>query len=428
MKNLLIVMALIILPNVFINDVDVGGLDADAALIRLFEACPVRNEQIIVLAGDTQYEYAFADFDAGCGFDDAIEEALKFSERTGFFAKLRMRKNPHHIVAEYSYCTLKIDGVVAEIANKLYINPKDASYLIVDGEFNITNEVDGQELDKIDLTEHIIAMLGNKKGGKIHVVLNKIVPKMRKEDFEKSTQLLGSFTTPFDATNPSRAKNIKTANGRLDNTVILPKEVMSSCAVFKPRNEANGYVSAGQIVHGLPDVGIGGGICQITSTLYMAALYAEMGIVERKNHSLMVSYMSPATDATIAEGAIDLKIKNESEYPMIIQSILTNHSHTINIFGHESRSADRHVHFEYNLIETTPPEVKIIETPELPYGITQIAHQGADGAKYELYKIITQSGHDEKRVKINTSVYRPIPRIVHTGLQIGTLKENGTTQ
>ncbi|MCL2575931.1 MAG: VanW family protein [Defluviitaleaceae bacterium] len=420
MRNFLTILTVavtVILPNVFINGVDVSGLDADTALQRLAPH-NVQDERIMIVANDKVFNYSFKDFRAAYDFDTAIAQAIEFSEKDGFFVdffkKLRLYNNPHNITAEYSFLTTDITKATKEIADEINVVPKNATFAIVDGIFITENEIIGRKLDEDALVTEITNLLNSKKGGKITAVAVDIEPNIKAADFENSTQLLGSFSTPFDGSNAQRARNLNVANSYLNNTIIMPNEVMSACTTFRPRTEANGYVAAGQILHGVPDVGIGGGICQITSTLYMAALYAEMGIVERLNHSLMVGYMQPATDATVAEGAIDLKIKNNTSYPVLVQSVLTGHSHTVNIYGYDTREQDRRIYFDSYLIEIIPAEDKVVEDNTLPVGYKRIEKQGANGAKYELYKTIEKNGQQE-RVKINTSTYRPMPRIIKVG-------------
>jgi len=141
----------------------------------------------------------------------------------------------------------------------------------------------------------------------------------------------------------------------------------------------------------------------------MAALYAELPIKERRNHTLLVGYMAPATDATLAEGHIDLKIENNTANPVLIESVLTCNRHIVNIYGAENRPPERQIAFESVLIEAVAPlDEKVSEDPSLPFGASQIIFPGLDGGKYELYKVITDNGATE-RIKINTSNYRPLP-------------------
>ncbi|MCL2170309.1 MAG: VanW family protein, partial [Defluviitaleaceae bacterium] len=404
-----------ILDNIYINGVDVGGLSGFEALEILEISCPIGEKEIKI--GDNTY--TFGDFGAGYDFAAAVGEAVEFSDSGGLFKKMRKKRDlksaPMEISANFSYDDSKISEIIGEISAKEYILPVDASYSLENGNFVITDEQMGREVDETALQAEIIAIILGRVSGATDIPTIQLSPKFTYEDFSKSTQLLGGFTTPFDQSRAERAKNLATASNYLHNQTILPGETLSVCQVLRPRILENGYVEAGQIIGGLPAQGVGGGICQISSTLYMAALHAEMDIVERRNHSLMVAYSGPATDATIAEGLIDLKIRNHTNYPMLVQSTLNRHSHIVNIYGNESRPAGRSIAFESVLVETTPHEDKFVECPDLPPNYTQIASFGMDGAKFELHKVITENG-EEKRTKVNTSTYRPLHRIIKIGV------------
>jgi len=189
---------------------------------------------------------------------------------------------------------------------------------------------------------------------------------------------------------------------------------------MRSRTLENGYVESGIILNGRPARGIGGGICQIASTLYMAALIAEVDIVERRAHSLMIDYMPPATDATMAEGQIDLRFRNNTTSPMLIESIMTGNQHIINIYGAETRPGYRQIYFEARQTAELAPEHEIIEDASLPKGFIQIASPSIPGATYELYKMVYHHGKPVEEIKINTSSYNPIRGV----LIIGTKEEN----
>lgn len=417
MKNLLAICIIsAILPNIYINNVEVGNLEPHEALELLEATCHISEKKIII----GEHVYTFADFSAGYNFQLAINQAVEFGQDGGFFTKLKkkrhLKSNPLEISPKYGYDTEKVIKIAQEIADLGKVAPVNATYTLEKGKFVITDEKPGQEVDLPALEAQLVEILSSQVGGSVDIPTIQILPDLTAQDFAKSTHILGSFTTLVDNGRPQRAQNLATASNYLHNQIVLPGETLSVSQVLRPRILENGYVEAGQIIGGLPAQGVGGGICQISSTLYMAALHAEMDILERRNHSLMVAYSGPATDATLAEGLIDLKIRNHTEYPMLIQSTLNHNSHTVNIYGNENRSPGRKIAFESVLVETTPHEDKFVECADLPKGHTQIASFGMDGAKYELYKIVTEDGK-QKRTKVNTSTYRPLHRIIKIGTQ-----------
>lgn len=129
---------------------------------------------------------------------------------------------------------------------------------------------------------------------------------------------LSQYSTNFGGSSASRANNVRLAISRINGTELMPGEELSYDKTILPRTAANGYQSAGVYVGNKVETGMGGGICQPSSTLYAASLYANLEIVERHNHSLPVSYIPLGMDATIAEGVLDLKIRNNTNYPIKI--------------------------------------------------------------------------------------------------------------
>ena len=407
-----------ILGNIFINGVDVGGLSREAALERLHTEIPIGDEKICVKVDEMEFKYIFKDFGAGYDFEEALTQAQDYSRSEGFLKSLARKFSlsikKHNIEADYAYDEEKAAQIAAKIADDAAVAAEEPGYQIQNGQFVIKQGKTGRKVDPAPLTKDIVDLLSGKSGGVINARAVKIEPERTAAQFEAATDLIGSFTTPFDPSNADRAANLAVASRYLNNQVILPGQVFSTSRALRPRTVENGYVKAGQIRNGEPDAGIGGGICQISSTLYMAALYAELPIHERRNHSLLVAYMAPATDATIAEGHIDLKFENNTDHPMLIESILTNRQHTINIYGHETRPPQRQINFETVLVEQRPQDDKVIEDPLLPPGMRRIIFDGMPGGRYELYKVITENGRAQ-RVKINSSNYQPIQRVVRVG-------------
>jgi len=412
-----------LLKNIFINGIDVGGLNYEEAIEKLHGTGQTSNEEVMVYAEANRYIYTLEDFGAGYDFTSAVNKALEYGRR-GFLGRMGLNialkfGNGHRIDAEFVYDKEKVNSIVGEITKAENTPPIESEYALKGGEFVILPSQTGRYVDETALGVAIEELLKMQGGGEVEAKMSYVTPKFSEADFEASCDLLSSYITPFNKALTERTTNLAVASNFLNNSVILPGEVFSTSEALRARTAENGYVRAGQITNGEPDLGFGGGICQISSTLYMAALYAELPIVERRSHSLMVSYMGPATDAAIAEGVIDMKFENNTDFPMLIESVLRDGRHVINIYGHESRPYDRNITFEAVLTETTPAVgEKLVEDPMLPAGIMEIAFPGMDGAKYELYKIVTQ-GDMQKRTRINISDYRPMQKVIKIGTAQG---------
>jgi len=397
--------------NIFINGMDVSGMGYEAALAAL-SARFVFDGEIVLVADGARHAFALADFGAGYDFIPALDAAMEASMGGGLFGGIRrlfggMRRLDFD--AEYVFCEAAIWDAINQVAQKTKTAPIEPTMRRNRGRFEITDHRPGREIDGDFVHSRMWDFLARGLSAEIEIRFIDIPTNHTRADFERACDLLATHATPYLAQYTNRTTNLKVANNFIHNSLILPGEVFSTSAAMRPRIPENGYVEGGMIIDGQPAQGYGGGICQIASTLYMAALLAELEIIERAAHSLMVEYMPPATDATIAQGLIDLKFRNNTGAPILIESILRNGRHTVNIYGAETRPAGRSIAFEPRLIRETPPPPEIIlRDPEIPPGWMRILAPATPGREYELYKLIYIDGKltDEKRV--NISKYRPI--------------------
>ena len=183
-----------------------------------------------------------------------------------------------------------------------------------------------------------------------------------------------------------------------------------------PFTEENGYYLAGSYLNGMVVERLGGGICQVSSTLYNAVLRAELQVDERHNHSMIVSYVDLSSDAAISGTSKDFKFTNNTENPIYIEGITTEDKQVVfTIYGVETRPSNRVVSYESEKISETVPEGdKIIADPSAPLGSisTQSAHTGYVG---KLWKVVTIDGKETERVEVNKSTYQATPRTATVG-------------
>nr|MBP3597831.1 VanW family protein [Eubacterium sp.] len=251
----------------------------------------------------------------------------------------------------------------------------------------------------------------------ISVVANVTVeePEISKETATRCKDKIGTYSTTFNAGNTNRTKNLGNAARLISGTVVYPGETFSVHDTISPLTEENGYYAAASYNNGKVEDSLGGGVCQVSTTLYNAVLRAELEIVERSPHSMVVSYVKPAMDAAIAGDYKDFKFKNNTEVPIYIQGGTYGGTIYFDIYGEETRSANRKVVFESEITQTIQPgadKVTLDKTkPESYFSVTQEAHIGY---KAILWKIVTENGKETK-TQINSSSYSASPRYVVKG-------------
>lgn len=162
---------------------------------------------------------------------------------------------------------------------------------------------------------------------------------------------------------------------------------------------------------------LGGGICQVSTTLYNAVLKAELEVTERHNHSMIVGYVDPSADAAIAESAgKDFKFVNNTEYPIYIEGYTKDKNVTFNIYGKETRAENRKVRYESEVLEViNPPADVIYADAGQPIGYIVSDGSAHIGYKAKLWKIVTEDGVEVSRTQVNKSSYKMVPRSATVG-------------
>jgi len=231
---------------------------------------------------------------------------------------------------------------------------------------------------------------------------------------EAFPNLLQEFSTRYDASNWGRSENLKIATGKIDGTVLMPGQQFSFNGVVGERTIEEGYKNAAIFSNGRVEDGLAGGICQISSTLYNAALLANLQIDERYNHSFKTSYLSYGRDATVVYGTKDLKFTNTRSYPIKIDGTAENGVVTFAIYGIEEDTE-----YEINIIpvvtSTIPYTTQTTVDYSLDPGETAVVQGGQGGARVTTYKETILNGEIISKEEITSDIYQPMTRIVKTG-------------
>ena len=228
---------------------------------------------------------------------------------------------------------------------------------------------------------------------------------------EAFPNLLGTFTTRYDPSNKNRSNNIELATDKLNGTIILPGEVFSYNKIVGKRTIEKGYKEAGAYAGGKVIQEVGGGICQVSSTLYNAVLYANLAIIERSNHYFETTYVDVGRDATVSWGTVDFKFKNNRAYPIKIEATSKNGVMKISIRGIKEEK-------EYEVIiksETTSiieKNIKYLEDSKLNLGEEKIVQVGHDGSTSKTYKILRLNGITVSTEIISEDYYHPLEKII----------------
>lgn len=298
-----------------------------------------------------------------------------------------------------------------QIRNEIYKEPQDAYvsknpttvHTHVNGvDFAISIE-EAQKILEQDKEEYVIP-------------LKITVPEKTLEDLgeEAFPDELGTYTTRYDPTNYNRSNNISISAKKINGTIVMPGETFSYNQVVGERTIAEGYKEAGAYAGGRVVQDVGGGICQTSSTLYNAVLYANLEIVDRSNHQFLTSYVSAGRDATVAWGSIDFQFKNNRTYPIKIEAVAENGVCTMSIYGIKEET-EYEVVIQSVVLSYIPYTTKYENDDTLEEGKEIVEQSGYTGCTSEAYKILKLNGEIVSKTLLSKDTYDPMTRIVKRG-------------
>lgn len=238
-------------------------------------------------------------------------------------------------------------------------------------------------------------------------------PRITEDALAAINGVIASYTTRFPGYQVQRNHNIRLAAQALDGRVLLPGERLSYNQVVGKRTLQQGFRLAPVIIRGEKTLGVGGGICQVSSTLFNAALLSDLKIVRRANHTIPVDYVPLGRDATVTETGIDLVIENPYDHPIAIATELRRSSLTIRVLGQVN--PQRRVVLKTERQALPAPPVQRVPDPNLPEGRERVLKKGSAGFRVVLWREVYAGGQLIKRERVATSVYRAMPRVVAVG-------------
>lgn len=296
------------------------------------------------------------------------------------------------------------NAVLQKIIKSETVSPKNARLQLVDFKTpKVIKEESGKTVDETSFFQDIKSAkdLG---GGEIALNYKTVLAEIDETQVEKSTYLRGQFTTYFSQ-NPSRVENIKLATKSLNNAVIYSGNDFSFNETVGKRTSSRGYKTAKIIVNGKFVEGVGGGVCQASSTLYNALLFSDLPILEHHAHSLKVSYVEPSFDAMVTDNKNDLRCKNDTNLPIYIFGKVTTNAVIFKIYGEKM---NYQIERESVVLSEILPKIKYVYSESLPFGEENVIVQAKKGCYSMGYVKKIVGGKVEKKVELRRDKYLSI--------------------
>jgi len=302
---------------------------------------------------------------------------------------------------------------LTRLAQLVSREPADASLTLQGDDVLVQPEKSGTELDMDTILQQLQEIARTGKPGDYILPVKLKRPTVTASDLQGFNCVLGGFSTSFAGSSSQRSHNIAVAAGALNGTLIAPGQVFSFNAIVGPRSSETGYKTAPIYQGGKVVPGIGGGVCQVSSTTYNALLLSGFDIVQRSNHAMPVHYLPPGRDATVVYGAIDLKARNPYPNPAYLMAGVTGKTVWVKVLGD---SADKPVvSLSSEVTGDIPFSIIEKEDPSLPPGKTKVDQKGSNGKTSVAYRKIKRPGQPEKTEVLSRDSYRPMNKIILVG-------------
>ena len=420
-----------VVPNLFYGDdivdgvrvqgLDVGGLSRSEALRKLaFFAEKCMTYPIQIRLDDEAWQVVPADVGTFIDAESALSAAHAVG-RTGAlmprYAQLRAAKRGEiDIPLVVSADQQQLMDLVFSVASTVNRDPVDARFVISeDDQITIEPSADGRGL----IVNRLVALFReatmNPTAREIELPVQVTHPGVSTAELEGMglRRLIGEYTTKFNASNRKRTANVRLGALKIDGLMVAPGDLFSFNDVVGPRTIDRGFLEADVIVNSELVPGVGGGICQVSTTLYNAWLLSMLEVVSRMNHSLPVSYVPLGRDATVSYGAIDLQLRNNMPTHILIKASTDKDTITVKVFG--DMPDNIRVGIETQVIERIEPNQIQRVDPSAQPGSATVTEKGKPGYRVAVYRVIKEDGTEITRELVSKDRYKPQPSVLTIG-------------
>ncbi|HCU3028140.1 TPA: VanW family protein, partial [Clostridioides difficile] len=358
------------------------------------------------------------DLNLSTDLDKTVENAYNLNRKSAFFGNLSKTISANfgkksNLVVVINYDKNKLKAEMEKIAKEIDVDVKDATLDISGEKVKVIPDSDGLKMDISKSMENFDNQ--TKKGNYKNELVVKATPaKVKKEQLANIDTNLGTYSTTFKTSQINRSINIKLATDNISNVLLMPGETFSFNKHTGKRSKENGYKSAPVIMEGEMEEDYGGGVCQVSSTLYNSVLYAGLEIVNVKNHTIPSSYVPKGRDATVADSGIDFLFKNNLKHPVYIKNYVSGNQIVCNIYG--SAEDKQNITISTKLDGVSQTTMKRVNDPTMPKGKEKVDKSGRNAYSVSTYRTFNDAnGKKIKTEKIANSYYPKKEGIILVG-------------
>lgn len=418
----------VILDGISINGIDVSGMTKEEAISAISsEVGKYEDAKITLKADDNTLTCTGKDLQVDIESEAVVDKAFYYGETGNIIERFEANRNLKNggskdFTITPSVSTAVISAYLEENISSLKKDPINYGLTRKDGKFELIEGESGYTIDTGACAAEVAKYISDEWDGKdttIALTTTVVEPEGSAEELQAVTDKMGTYTTDYSTSAAGRKTNVANGASKVNGTVLYPGEQISIAGKLNPITEENGYAMAGAYENGQTVEAVGGGVCQISSTIYNAVIRAELQIDERFPHSMTVHYVDPSADAAIAGDYKDLKFTNNTEYPIYLELITTGSTITCNVYGKDTRESGRTVDFVSEIVEQTDPETVYSADATQPIGYMAKTASAYTGYVAKLWKIVYKNGVEESREEFNHSTYKKVDAVYSVGIASG---------
>lgn len=414
-----------IYQGITVGGVDVSGLSKDEASAKVKENYKSLFDKLIVVnIDDSSATKTLGELGLNFNIEEVVNEAFLYGregdDEDRFLKVSALKNSPKDFPINISPSEENISQFVNTIADNMTIISVNPTVSFVNGKLSVGESKEGREVDREDLyskvKEAVLNAINKKQDVSIETKTNVIKPNINQDSLKRVNGIIGQFTSNLGRGTKGRNDNIVLSAKKISNIVVMPGESISFNQMMGPITEENGYKQASTIQNGVYSDGLGGGLCQTSTTLYNALVRSDIKIIERHPHSIPAPYVPIGEDGAVWVGAKDLKFTNNFDFPIAITSSVNLGSNTITftIYG-DTNTKNYKVEMYSKVIETIPYKTIEKESQDVADGQKKIDTKGRNGYRVQSYKVYKRGGEVIKTVPYMKSYYPPANEIVLLG-------------
>lgn len=411
----------VIYPDISVQDIDLSGKTREEAnnILKDKYGDIVLKKKVKVVGQGKTYTIDYSKLSARYNIEEAVDEALSYARSYDFYEKYKLIKNPDpmQISMKFTYDSKPVKELISIIQNDVGKPAVNASIsMMTSGKFNIVPEKNGVRLNTEKLESDILQKINGDLTGDVEIQapIEPVQPGITLDKLSKINTKLSTFSTSFAGSSSNRTTNIGLATKTINGKVLMPGETFSFNDVVGKRTPERGYKEAPVIIGTKVDYDLGGGICQVSTTLYNAVIRSNIKATERIHHTLPSHYIGVGMDATVDYGNLDYKFKNTLEFPIYLEGYINGTNVVFSVYSDSSLSK-----YKYDLVnevyETIQPDTKFVDDPSMPEGQTEVVQPSSIGYKVKVYKKNYENGNFVGQELIANETYNKVDAVIKRG-------------